>query len=58
MRGLPDKREAGCLHFAAVVCPVQQGLALSAAAVQVARRTVFDELGDMSVHGFPSFNLP
>jgi hypothetical protein len=36
---------------------VQQGLTLSAAAVQVARRTMFDELGDMPVHGFPSFNF-
>lgn len=33
---------AAILHPAAVVCPVQQGLTLSAAAVQVARRTMFE----------------
>ena len=45
------------LHPAAVVGPVQQGLALFAPAIQVAGRAVFLQLSYVPAHGFPAFDL-
>src|SRR6476659_10188451 len=46
------------LQFAAVVGPVQQGLALTATAGKVTRLAVALDLTDMPAHGLPALDLP
>lgn len=48
----------GHLDLPRIISPVQQRLALPAAAVEVAAVAVLANLGDVPFHGFPAFDLP
>ncbi len=48
---------AEALDFPRIVSPMQNGLALFGAAMEVAGEAVFADLGDVAIDGFPSFDL-
>lgn len=54
--GIPGGGGVGS-YFAAIVGPVEQGLALSGSAIEVAGGAMFAELGDVSSHGSPAHDL-